>query len=678
MILDDGAVVYLNGTEVLRVRMGSGNIGFGTFAAQTVSDAVLEGPFSLPADALVVGENVLAVEVHQTNANSSDVVFGLSLVADSRGSVAATPGSVNSISVSSLVLPSLWLNEVQPVNGGGLMDGQGDSDPWIEIYNSSDETLSLDDLYLSNDYGSPLAWAFPAGARIGAGEYRVVWVDGDADQSSANEWHTNFRIDPESGAVVLSQRSESGSDVVDYLNYESVGGDRSYGAFPNGSPNRRESFFVATPGEANVTSVPQISVAINEWMADNVSTIVNPIGGAFDDWFELYNSGDSAVDLSGYFLSDDLDNLQSFEIPSGAVIQPREFMLVWAGGDASDVVEQGALQVGFRLSSGGELLTLSGADGTIVDQVVFLAQGEDVSQGRLPDGNPNRIGALSLPSPGQPNVVEGGPNLPPLILPLPAVVVDEGERFELTVGAFDPDGTPEGLRFELGEGAPMGAMIDPRTGLVSWLTGELHGPGIFTLPVTVIDGGVPSMSASASFSVRVNEVNQRPVLGSVLDQVVEAGSTLTVALRAVDSDLPAQNLRYSLEGSTPADARVDPVSGEVSWSPSSDQALGEYPFQVRVEDDGEPALSMVRSFTVIVTEPTAEVKLVLVPSDSGEIVFEWQYVPGVQYAIQWIDDVNSLEWNRLGFVPGDGSVIRFSDSIADEAQRFYRVVRANR
>jgi len=418
-------------------------------------------------------------------------------------------------------------------------------------------------------------------------------------------------------------------------------------------------------------------VVINEWMAVNASSIANPVGGAFDDWFELYNSGDATVDLSGYFLSDDLNNLKAFEIPAGTVIQPGAFLLVWAGGDELDGIEQGALHAGFRLSSLGEVITLSGADGTVIDQVVFLAQAEDVSQGRLPDGNPNRIGTLSIPSPGKPNVADGGPNLPPLLLPLPTVVVEEGERFQLTVGAFDPDGIPGGLRFELGEGAPMGAVIDSSSGEISWLTGEVHGPGQFLVPVNVTDSGIPPMSASASFSVRVNEVNQAPVLASVMDQIVAVGSTLRVSLRAVDSDLPAQNLRYSLEDPSPADAQIDSVTGEVSWSPDFGQALGEYPFRVRVADDGDPSLSMLRSFTVMVTEPMAELELVLVPSQSGEIVFEWQSVPGVQYSILWTDNVSQDQWNSLGTVPGDGTVIRFTDPITDEEQRFYRIVQGS-
>jgi hypothetical protein len=80
-VIDDGLVVYLNGIEVLRLRMPPGPIGYTTLANATVGDATLEGPFEIPASALVPGDNVLAVEVHQSSTASSDVVFGLELEA---------------------------------------------------------------------------------------------------------------------------------------------------------------------------------------------------------------------------------------------------------------------------------------------------------------------------------------------------------------------------------------------------------------------------------------------------------------------------------------------------------------------------------------------------------------------------------------------------------------------
>jgi hypothetical protein len=78
-LIDDGAVFYINGEEFFRLRMPTGDITYNTFASATVGDAALEGAFSIPVSKLHVGKNTIAVEVHQSNANSSDVVFGLEL-----------------------------------------------------------------------------------------------------------------------------------------------------------------------------------------------------------------------------------------------------------------------------------------------------------------------------------------------------------------------------------------------------------------------------------------------------------------------------------------------------------------------------------------------------------------------------------------------------------------------
>jgi hypothetical protein len=88
-LVDDGAVYYLNGQEVYRLRMASPPmlLAYTNLAVATQSDNqnVYEGPFALSADALRDGENVLAVEVHQADATSSDVSFAAQLSAELPG-----------------------------------------------------------------------------------------------------------------------------------------------------------------------------------------------------------------------------------------------------------------------------------------------------------------------------------------------------------------------------------------------------------------------------------------------------------------------------------------------------------------------------------------------------------------------------------------------------------------
>ncbi len=80
-LIDDGAVVYLNGAEIYRINMPAGPIDWQTRAASFIASSN-EGRFinmTFPGSYLQPGDNVMAVEVHQSDASSSDVVFGLSL-----------------------------------------------------------------------------------------------------------------------------------------------------------------------------------------------------------------------------------------------------------------------------------------------------------------------------------------------------------------------------------------------------------------------------------------------------------------------------------------------------------------------------------------------------------------------------------------------------------------------
>ncbi|MFC4808882.1 glycoside hydrolase domain-containing protein [Paenibacillus sp. GCM10023250] len=79
LIRDDGAIVYLNGHEVIRTNMPSGTVGYDTYANATVADERDRSGYAIDPRYLVDGENVLTAEVHQVNGTSSDIAFEFSL-----------------------------------------------------------------------------------------------------------------------------------------------------------------------------------------------------------------------------------------------------------------------------------------------------------------------------------------------------------------------------------------------------------------------------------------------------------------------------------------------------------------------------------------------------------------------------------------------------------------------
>jgi hypothetical protein len=79
-VVDDGAIFYLNGTEIYRVGITNDPVAHVDLASRTVGDAAPEGPFNLGVlPELLAGDNVLAVEVHQVSLGSSDIVMGVQL-----------------------------------------------------------------------------------------------------------------------------------------------------------------------------------------------------------------------------------------------------------------------------------------------------------------------------------------------------------------------------------------------------------------------------------------------------------------------------------------------------------------------------------------------------------------------------------------------------------------------
>ncbi|MBL7802281.1 MAG: CotH kinase family protein [Saprospiraceae bacterium] len=122
-------------------------------------------------------------------------------------------------------------------------------------------------------------------------------------------------------------------------------------------------------------------IVINELLASNETTATDE-AGEFDDWIELYNNGTAAVDISGWIITDNPANLDKWDFPTGTVIQPGDYLILWADEDSS----QGPLHANFKLSASGEELILLDASGAVVDQVTFGVQDVDMSLSRIPNG----------------------------------------------------------------------------------------------------------------------------------------------------------------------------------------------------------------------------------------------------------------------------------------------------
>lgn len=267
-IVDDGAVVYLNGQRVYAIGMPDPPITQSTLATRTVGDAVLEGPALVPALGLKQGDNVIAVEVHQRAATgSSDIVMGVSAQVISVSAKSFTPGAPNSVAAALPEFANVWINEIEPVNTTGLTDNTGAHEPWIELYNAGLQPLALDDWSMTDAYDNLGQWIFPAGTIIPARGYLLVWADGESAQSVSDQPHANFRLKSTGGSVALARPQQGVRAVFDYLDYAGVPDNQSFGSSADGTPEPRQIFTIPTPGSANHRlnpDQPRITVTLDE------------------------------------------------------------------------------------------------------------------------------------------------------------------------------------------------------------------------------------------------------------------------------------------------------------------------------------------------------------------------------------------------------------------------------
>jgi CotH protein/GEVED domain-containing protein/chitobiase/beta-hexosaminidase-like protein/HYR domain-containing protein/lamin tail-like protein/type IX secretion system substrate protein len=181
-------------------------------------------------------------------------------------------------------------------------------------------------------------------------------------------------------------------------------------------------------------------LSINEFMADNASTITDELGD-YEDWIEIYNGGSSAIDIGGYYISDDLTAPTAWQIPTSnpplTTIPAGGFLLLWADKDIDD----GENHIDIKLGAGGEDIILTSPDGvTVIDQLTFGPQSSDISYGRTLDGGPT-FQLFTSPTPNGSNEAIVPPATFTITLnSIVEAVSDNAEEFGVSGGGVDTDG----------------------------------------------------------------------------------------------------------------------------------------------------------------------------------------------------------------------------------------------
>jgi hypothetical protein len=361
--------------------------------------------FKLPAErGMIALHDRSGVEINRVTYGPQITGISEGRLPDGSSNIVSFPGTMSpGASNYALAYGGAFLNEVMARNRTTAQAPWGSYADWIELRNTNGAPFDLSGMGLSDSPSQPFKWIFPGGVSVPANGYLRIWCDSShpASTSADPDLNTGFSLAGNSGGVYLANASGQRVDLVEYgfqvpdLSIGRVGTQWRLLASP-------------TPGAANSAAATLGSpgtLRINEWMA-------RPEADDEEDWFELYNSGGSPVQLTGLFLTDDVSiaGQTKFEIAPLSFVGPRDFVTFIADGKTS----LGRDHVNFSLNRQGEALRLSYATLQVIDTIHFGPQERGVSEGRLPDGGSNIVRFAETPTPGESNY-----------LPLEHVVINE-------------------------------------------------------------------------------------------------------------------------------------------------------------------------------------------------------------------------------------------------------------
>ncbi|MCQ2212325.1 MAG: CotH kinase family protein [Bacteroidaceae bacterium] len=271
--LDDGLVVYVNGTEAYRVNMPNGTINYNSLASTYADDNYATGTVTLPTSLFKSGSNVIAVEVHNNNTTSSDILWNASLtrtMKSTAGTAMYSEDPVLELPSAGATLTAMWEKEddaklyetcASPIKINEISAGNAifvneyfKKDDWVELYNTTDSDIDAAGLYISDNSKKPEKYQIPSGAVntiIPAHGYLIIWCNTRDDVS---QLHANFKLgnkvvsNPDDQLVMItagedfvannkefySSHPDVSKEFTDVMKYGIHNYDQSVGRYPDG------------------------------------------------------------------------------------------------------------------------------------------------------------------------------------------------------------------------------------------------------------------------------------------------------------------------------------------------------------------------------------------------------------------------------------------------------------
>jgi len=303
------------------------------------------------------------------------------------------------------------------------VDGMGDGADWIELYNKGTKAVNIAGMWVTDNPGVEDDYVqvpdTDAAVTTIPPKGFLLLICGAAD-AQGNDVPTSIA----DGKVFLDMGLSSSGDNFAAIydpdkteidqsdDFNGLEDDKSFGRLEDGVEGWA-TLASKTPGAPNDGSTPVAgALVINEFMASNDSWDVPGDNGDQPDWIEIYNTGETAIDMGGWYATDDLADPAKYQFPTDnpglTTVPPHGFLAIICDG-----VGEG-LHTNFKLSSGGEDIGISEDGVSITEGYSYcdtgcdvLNPGTDNSTGRDGDGNAAwfvfQMGESRQPTPGTSN-----------------------------------------------------------------------------------------------------------------------------------------------------------------------------------------------------------------------------------------------------------------------------------